>query len=81
METGRFLCSSSEDTILRELVISGRLALPEQIGSELKELYESLIRFSLRQRPTADMIVKSPYLIVEKRKGEKEQQTTTNLMS
>jgi serine/threonine protein kinase len=80
MATGRFPYGSSEDSIVRELIISGRLAPPEQIGSELKELYESLTRISPRQRPTADMIVNSPYLVVEKMKDENEQEIARNFM-
>jgi MAP/microtubule affinity-regulating kinase len=80
MATGRFPYGSSDDFIVRELVISGQLALPEQIGSELKELYQSLTRRSPRQRPTAEMIAKSPYLVVEKRKDEKKQQIRTSIV-
>jgi MAP/microtubule affinity-regulating kinase len=80
MATGRFPYGSSDDSVVRRLVLSGRLAHPEQIGSELKELYEVLTRLAPRQRPTADSIVKSPFLTVSKRKDEKKQQNTTSFM-
>jgi serine/threonine protein kinase len=80
MATGRFPYASADDAVVKRLVISGQLARPDQIGPELKELYASLTRFPPRQRPTADVIVSSPCLAVEKEVDEKKQQITNYLM-
>jgi MAP/microtubule affinity-regulating kinase len=73
MATGKFPYTSSDEAVVRRLVISGRLARLEQIGSELSELYDAMTRLAPRQRPTVDAIVNSPCLVIER--GKKNRKT------
>jgi hypothetical protein len=70
MATGTFPFASADDIVVRRLVAAGKLARPEQIGSEFSKLYETMTRIAPKQRPTADFIVNSPCLTVEKEKNQ-----------
>jgi MAP/microtubule affinity-regulating kinase len=76
MATGRFPYSSSDDEVVREIIISGCLARSEHIDSDLSELYDILTRFAPMQRPTADVILNFPCLIVDEKKEEQKTEKT-----
>jgi hypothetical protein len=79
MATGKFPYASSDDAVIRRLVSSGKLARPEEIGSELSELYDLMTRLAPKQRPKADAIVNSPCLTVERVKMKRKSKTSQPL--